>query len=153
MASPVEKAKRLRVEFDLAAESLGKALLPSALAVGDSLLPLLQRGADWMEQNQETVALVAKVAAGLFLFRGGLLALRLGFTLLGGPLVSAAVRFLTFRALLAGGVRPMQALFRLFGLSPRCAVFLPGRWARQAAPSAVLELLCFVRGACFPALL
>ena len=72
MASPVEKAKRLRVEFDLAAESLGKALLPSALAVGDSLLPLLQRGADWMEQNQETVALVAKVAAGLFLFRGGL---------------------------------------------------------------------------------
>lgn len=138
MASPVEKAKRLRVEFDLAAESLGKALLPSALAVGDSLLPLLQRGADWMEQNQETVALVAKVAAGLFLFRGGLLALRLGFTLLGGPLVSAAVRFLTFRALLAGGVRPMQALFRLFGLSPRAAGIFAG--ALGKAGSAVRGL-------------
>ena len=126
MASPVEQAKKLRVEFDLAAESLGKALLPSALAVGESLLPLLQRGAAWIEQNQETVAAVAKLAAGLFLFRGGLLALRLGFNLLGGPLVSAAVKFLTFRSMLAGGIRPMQALFRLFGMSPRAAALFAG---------------------------
>lgn len=146
MASPVEKAKRLRVEFNLAAESLGKALLPSALAVGDSLLPLLQRGADWMEQNQETVALVAKVAAGLFLFRGGLLALRLGFTLLGGPLVSAAVRFLTFRALLAGGVRPMQALFRLFGLSPRAAGTFAGALGKAGSAARGLGTLVLRAG-------
>ena len=126
MASPVEQAKRLRVEFDLAAESLGKALLPSALAVGESLLPLIQRGAAWIEQNQETVALVARVTAGLLAFRGGLLALRLGFTLLGGPLVSAAVKFLTFRSMLSAGVRPMQALLRLFGMSPRAAALLAG---------------------------
>ena len=126
MASPVEQAKKLRVEFDLAAESLGNALLPSALAVGESLLPLLQRGADWIEQNQETVVIIAKVAAGLFLFRGGLLALRLGFSLLGGPLVSATVKFLTFRSMLSAGVRPMQALFRLFGLSPRAAALFAG---------------------------
>lgn len=126
MATAVEQGKRLRVEFDLAAESLGNALLPSALAVGESLLPLLQRGAKWIEQNQETVAAVAKLAAGLFLFRGGLLAVRLGFNLLAGPLVSAAVKFLTFRSLLAGGVRPMQALFRMFGISPRAAALFSG---------------------------
>ncbi len=126
MATAVEQGKRLRVEFDLAAESLGNALLPSALAVGESLLPLLQRGAKWIEQNQETVVLAAKVAAGLLLFRGGLLAVRLGFNLLGGPLVSTAVKFLTFRSLLAGGVRPMQALFRLFGMSPRAAALFSG---------------------------
>ncbi len=126
MATAVEQGKRLRVEFDLAAESLGNALLPSALAVGESLLPLLQRGAKWIEQNQETVVLAAKVAAGLLLFRGGLLAVCLGFNLLGGPLVSTAVKFLTFRSLLAGGVRPMQALFRLFGMSPRAAAFFSG---------------------------
>ena len=138
MESPVEKAKRLRVEFDLATESLGKALLPAALGFADALVPMLQRGADWMEQNQETVALVAKVVAGLFLFRGGLLALRLGFALLGGPLVSAAVRFLTFRSLLAGGVRPMQAMLRLFGLSPRAAGLFAG--ALGKAGSAVRGL-------------
>lgn len=132
-ASPVEQAKRLRVEFDLAAESLGKALLPSALAVGQALVPLIQRGADWMEQNQETVLLVAKVAAGLLAFRGGLLALRLGFTLLGGPVVSAAVKFLTFRSLLAGGVGPMRALFRLFGMSPRMAGLLAGGLGRAGS--------------------
>lgn len=126
MATAVEQGKRLRVEFDLAAESLGNAFLPSALAVGESLLPLLQRGAKWIEQNQETVAAVAKLAAGLFLFRGGLLAVRLGFNLLAGPLVSAAVKFLTFRSLLAGGVRPMQALFRMFGMSPRAAALFSG---------------------------
>lgn len=126
MATAVEQGKRLRVEFDLAAESLGNALLPSALAVGESLLPLLQRGAKWIEQNQETVVLAAKVAAGLLLFRGGLLAVRLGFNLLAGPLVSTAVKFLTFRSLLAGGVRPMQALFRLFGMSPRAAALFSG---------------------------
>ena len=132
-ASPVEQAKRLRVEFDLAAESLGKALLPSALAVGQALVPLIQRGADWMEQNQETVVLVAKVAAGLLAFRGGLLALRLGFNLLGGPVVSAAVKFLTFRSLLAGGIGPMRALFRLFGMSPRMARFLAGGLGRAGS--------------------
>ena len=42
MASPVEKAKRMRIEFEAATEALGNALLPSALAVGESLLPLLQ---------------------------------------------------------------------------------------------------------------
>ena len=133
MESPVEKAKRLRVEFDLATESLGKALLPAALGFADALVPMLQRGADWMEQNQETVALVAKVVAGLFLFRGGLLALRLGFTLLGGPLVSAAVRFLTFRSILAGGVRPMQAMLRLFGLSPRAAGLFAGAMGKAGS--------------------
>ena len=126
MESPIEQAKRLRVEFDLATESLGKALLPSALGFAETLVPMLQRGADWIEQNQETVVLVAKVAAGLFLFRGGLLALRLGFSLVGGPLVSTAVKFLTFRTMLAGGVRPMQALLRLFGLSPRAAGLFAG---------------------------
>lgn len=126
MATAVEQGKRLRVAFDLAAESLGNALLPSALAVGESLLPLLQRGAAWIEQHQETVAAVAKLAAGLFLFRGGLLAVRLGFNLLGGPLVSAAVKFLTFRSMLSAGVRPMQALFRLFGMSPRAAALFAG---------------------------
>lgn len=126
MATAVEQGKRLRVEFDLAAESLGNALLPAAQAVGESLLPLLQRGAKWIGQNQETVVLVAKVASGLLLFRGGLLAVRLGFSVLGGPLVSAAVKFLTFRSLLAGGVRPMQALFRLFGMSPRAAALCSG---------------------------
>ena len=126
MATAVEQGKRLRVEFDLAAESLGKALLPSALAVGESLLPLIQRGAAWVEQNQETVTIIAKVTAGLFLFRGGLLALRLGFNLLGGPLVSAAVKFLTFRSMLSVGVRPMQALLRLFGMSPRAAALFSG---------------------------
>lgn len=138
MASPVEQAKRLRVEFDLAAESLGKALLPSALAVGESLLPLIQRGADWIEQNQETVALVAKVTAGLLAFRGGLLALRLGFTLLGGPLVSAAVKFLTFRSMLSAGVRPMQALLRLFGMSPRAAALLAGGLGKAGKAAAWL---------------
>ena len=126
MATAVEQAKRLRVTLDLAAESLGNALLPSALAVGESLLPLLQRGAAWIEQNQETVAAVAKLAAGLFLFRGGLLAVRLGFNLLGGPLASVAVKFLTFRSMLFAGVRPMQALFRLFSLSPRTAALFAG---------------------------
>lgn len=81
MASPVEQAKRLRVGFDLATESLGNALLPSALAVGESLLPLLQRGAKWIEQNQETVATIAKVAVGFLSFKAGLIALRLGFSL------------------------------------------------------------------------
>lgn len=132
-ASPVEQAKRLRVEFDLAAESLGKALLPSALAVERALVPLIQRGADWMEQNQETVVLVAKVAAGLLAFRGGLLALRLGFNLLGGPVVSAAVKFLTFRSLLAGGIGPIRALFRLFGMSPRMAGLLAGGLGRAGS--------------------
>ncbi|MGN0008174.1 MAG: phage tail tape measure protein [Desulfovibrionaceae bacterium] len=130
MATAVEQGKRLRVEFDLAAESLGNALLPSALAVGESLLPLLSRGANWIEQNQETVAAIAKLAAGLLLFRGGLLAVRLGFSLLGGPLVSAAVKFMTFRSLLAGGVRPTQALFRLFGMSPRAAALFAGGMGR-----------------------
>lgn len=138
MASPVEQAKRLRVEFDLAAESLGKALLPSALAVGESLLPLIQRGAAWIEQNQETVAIIAKVTAGLFLFRGGLLALRLGFNLLGGPLVSAAVKFLTFRSMLSAGVRPMQALFRLFGMSPRAASLFTGGLGKAGKAAAWL---------------
>ena len=138
MASPVEQAKRLRVEFDLAAESLGKALLPSALAVGESLLPLIQRGAAWIEQNQETVALVARVTAGLLAFRGGLLALRLGFTLLGGPLVSAAVKFLTFRSMLSAGVRPMQALLRLFGMSPRAASLLAGGLGKAGKAAAWL---------------
>lgn len=133
MASPLEQAKQLYIEFDLAAESLGKALLPSALAVGQALVPLIQRGADWMEQNQEAVLLVAKVAAGLLAFRGGLLALRLGFTLLGGPVVSAAVKFLTFRSLLAGGIGPMRALFRLFGMSPRMAGLLAGGLGRAGS--------------------
>ena len=35
MASPVEQAKSCAWKFDLAAESLGKALLPSALAWGN----------------------------------------------------------------------------------------------------------------------
>lgn len=137
-ATALEQAKRLRVEFDLAAESLGNALLPSALAVGQALLPLLQRGATWLEQNQETVIMVAKVTAGLFLFRGGLLALRLGFNLLGGPLVSAAVRFLTFRSLLTAGARPLSALLRLFGMSPRAATLFTGVLGRAASAAKVL---------------
>lgn len=138
MASPLEQAKQLYIEFDLAAESLGKALLPSALAVGQALVPLIQRGADWMEQNQETVLLVAKVAAGLLAFRGGLLALRLGFTLLGGPVVSAAVKFLTFRSLLAAGARPLSALLRLFGMSPRMAGLLAGGLGRAGGAARAL---------------
>lgn len=138
MASPLEQAKQLYIEFDLAAESLGKALLPSALAVGQALVPLIQRGADWMEQNQETVVLVAKVAAGLLAFRGGLLALRLGFTLLGGPVVSAAVKFLTFRSLLAAGARPLSALLRLFGMSPRMVGLFTGILGRAGSAARTL---------------
>ena len=137
-ATALEQAKRLRIEFDLAAESLGKALLPSALAVGQALLPLLQRGATWLEQNQETVVMVAKVAAGLLAFRGGLLALRLGFNLLGGPLVSAAVRFLAFRSLLAAGARPLSALLRLFGMTPRVAALFTGILGRAGSAARVL---------------
>lgn len=126
MASPVEQAKRLRVEFDLATESLGNALLPSALAVGESLLPLLQRGAKWIEQNQETVATIAKVAAGLLGFKAGLLALRLGFSLFLSPAASVVAKLVMFRSLTGAGLGPVRALLQAFGMAPKTATLFAG---------------------------
>lgn len=126
MASPVEQAKRLRVEFDLATESLGNALLPSALAVGESLLPLLQRGAKWIEQNQETVATIAKVAAGLLGFKAGLLALRLGFSLFLSPAASVVTKLVMFRSLTGAGLGPVRALLQAFGMAPKTAALFAG---------------------------
>lgn len=126
MASPVEQAKRLRVEFDLATESLGNALLPSALAVGESLLPLLQRGAKWIEQNQETVATIAKVAAGLLGFKAGILALRLGFSLFLSPAASVVTKLVMFRSLTGAGLGPVRALLQAFGMAPKTAALFAG---------------------------
>ena len=126
VASPVEQAKRLRVEFDLATESLGNALLPSALAVGESLLPLLQRGAKWIEQNQETVATIAKVAAGLLGFKAGILALRLGFSLFLSPAASVVAKLVMFRSLTGAGLGPVRALLQAFGMAPKTAALFAG---------------------------
>ncbi|WP_303236885.1 phage tail tape measure protein [uncultured Bilophila sp.] len=121
MASPVEKAKRMRIEFEAATEALGNALLPSALAVGESLLPLLQRGAKWIEQNQKTVITIAKVAAGFLGFKAGLIALRLGFSLFLSPAASVITKLVMFRSLTGAGLGPVRALFQAFGMAPKTA--------------------------------
>lgn len=126
MASPVEKAKRMRVELEAATESLGNALLPSVLAVGDSLLPLMRRGAAWIEQNQETVVTIAKVAAGFLGFKAGLLALRLGFSLFLSPATSVITKLVLFRSLTGAGLSPVRALFQVFGMAPKTAALLAG---------------------------
>lgn len=126
MASPVEKAKRMRVELEAATESLGNALLPSVLAVGDSLLPLMQRGAAWIEQNQETVVTVAKVTAGFLGFKAGLLALRLGFSLFLSPAASVITKLVMFRSLTGAGLGPVRALLQAFGMAPKTAALFAG---------------------------
>ncbi len=130
MASPVEKAKRMRIELEAATESLGNALLPSALAAGDSLLPLMRRGAAWIEQNQETVVTIAKIAAGLLGFKVGLLALRLGFSLFLSPAASVVTKLIMFRSLTGAGLGPVRALLQAFGMAPKMAALFAGGFGK-----------------------
>lgn len=119
MESPVERWKAMRVEAERLTESLGNALLPSALALGDTLLPMLSSLADWISANQELVVTLAKGAALVLGFRAGLLGLRLGFNLFISPLAGAGVKMLAFRTMTKAGLGPVQALLRIFGMSPK----------------------------------
>ncbi len=121
MESPVERWKAMRVEAERLTESLGNALLPSALALGDTLLPMLSSLADWISANQELVVTLAKGAALVLGFRAGLLGLRLGFNLFISPLAGAGVKMLAFRTMTKAGLGPVQALLRIFGMSPKAA--------------------------------
>lgn len=126
MQSPLEQWKAMRIEAERVSESLGNALLPAALAVGQSLLPILRSTAQWISENQELVVILAKGAALLLGFRMGLLALRLGFNLFASPLLAAGRGLLAFRALTGTGVGAAQALFRVLGMSPRAAAIFAG---------------------------
>ena len=130
MQSPLEQWKAMRIEAERVSESLGNALLPAALAVGQSLLPILRSTAQWISENQELVVILAKGAALLLGFRMGLLALRLGFNLLASPLLAAGRGLLAFRALTDTGVGAVQSLFRVLGMSPRAAAIFAGGLGR-----------------------
>lgn len=99
--------------------TIGSVVLPALNGLIDDLKPAIETVIDFAKANPELVATLFKVVAALFAFKAGSLAVRFGFNLLFGGLLSrygVVARFI-------GAFRLVNASIRLFQMGRSCLRF------------------------------
>ncbi|WII95767.1 phage tail tape measure protein [Moraxella haemolytica] len=99
--------------------TIGSVVLPALNGLIDDLKPAIETVIDFAKANPELVATLFKVVAALFAFKAGSLAVRFGFNLLFGGLLSGygvVARFI-------GAFRLVNASIRLFQMGRSCLRF------------------------------
>ncbi|WP_032116656.1 phage tail tape measure protein [Candidatus Arsenophonus nilaparvatae] len=86
LASPIEQMKKLGIASQELSLSIGESLSPAVLSLTQTVLPYLNAASGWVKTHPQLVSGIAKTVGALLLFKGGLLATRLAFNLLGSPI-------------------------------------------------------------------
>lgn len=78
--TPAQKFELLKQQMHNATEELGRGLLPGINNTLDAVSTLVQRGSDWVANNQETVSTIMNIVMylGIFLIAAGTLAAVIG---------------------------------------------------------------------------
>ncbi|HGA5503369.1 TPA: phage tail tape measure protein [Salmonella enterica subsp. enterica serovar Potsdam] len=92
------KGKRILISLKDISLSIGESLVPSLSGLADSVIPLLDRTALWVKQNQKLITVIAGVMAGALGFRMALVGVKLGLNILFSPLVSMYTGFVRLRS-------------------------------------------------------
>jgi len=132
--SPAEQLKRLRIQLQDMAISIGEALLPAALSLAQALTPIALGISQWAQANPELIRLLAGVVLGVTAFKLGALAVgwAVNFLVL-SPLnslglawQSLAARAAIGRAAMLAGAAPMQAVAASSGRAGAAVMRLGG---------------------------
>lgn len=84
---------------------LGKALVPTIEKAVRTVTPMIQSAAQWISENQELVAVIAKVAVGLTAFRIGTLSVKLAALTARKSVLTVARGILQMRANMLTGAK------------------------------------------------
>jgi TP901 family phage tail tape measure protein len=79
-STPAERFQVLKQQMHNVTEELGKGLLPAVNTGLEAMIGLVQKGSDWVANNQETVATIMKIVAilGVFLIVAGVVTATVG---------------------------------------------------------------------------
>nr|DAY63976.1 MAG TPA: tail tape measure [Caudoviricetes sp.] len=79
-STPAERFQVLKQQMHNVTEKLGKGLLPAVNTGLEAMIGLVQKGSDWVANNQETVATIMKIVAilGVFLIVAGVVTATVG---------------------------------------------------------------------------
>ena len=79
-STPAERFQILKQQMHNVTEELGKGLLPAVNTGLEAMIGLVQKGSDWVANNQETVATIMKIVAilGVFLIVAGVVTATVG---------------------------------------------------------------------------
>ena len=79
-STPAERFQVLKQQIHNVTEKLGKGLLPAVNTGLEAMIGLVQKGSDWVANNQETVATIMKIVAilGVFLIVAGVVTATVG---------------------------------------------------------------------------
>ena len=79
-STPAERFQVLKQQMHNVTEELGKGLLPAVNTGLEAMIGLVQKGPDWVANNQETVATIMKIVAilGVFLIVAGVVTATVG---------------------------------------------------------------------------
>lgn len=79
-STPAERFQVLKQQMHSVTEELGKGLLPAVNTGLEAMIGLVQKGSDWVANNQETVATIMKIVAilGVFLIVAGVVTATVG---------------------------------------------------------------------------
>ncbi|OZI14471.1 phage tail tape measure protein, partial [Sodalis-like symbiont of Philaenus spumarius] len=86
LESPIEQMKKLGIASQDLSLSLGDALKPAVGSLAATVLPYVRAANAWVKTHPQLISGIAKTVGGLLLFKGALLAVRLGLNLLGSPI-------------------------------------------------------------------
>ncbi|HAT1684418.1 TPA: phage tail tape measure protein [Klebsiella oxytoca] len=92
------KGKRILISLKDISLSIGESLVPSLSGLADSVIPILDKTALWVKQNQKLITVIAGVMAGALGFRMALVGVKLGLNILFSPLVSIYTGFVRLRS-------------------------------------------------------
>ena len=78
--TPAQKFQVLKQQMHNVTEELGQGLLPAVNTGLEAMIGLVQKGSDWVSNNQETVATIMRIVAilGVFLIVAGVVATTVG---------------------------------------------------------------------------
>ena len=79
-STPAERFQVLKQQMHNVTEELGKGLLPAVNTGLEAMIGMVQKGSDWVANNQETVATIMKIVAilGVFLIVAGVVTATVG---------------------------------------------------------------------------
>ena len=93
LESPIEKMKQLMVATNELGITLGEQLTPTIVGAADKMLPLITATGEWIKAHPHLVQGIAGVVAGLIVFKGFVVGLRLLINLIATPIVTVVRSF------------------------------------------------------------
>ncbi|EDS5484604.1 phage tail tape measure protein, partial [Salmonella enterica subsp. enterica] len=92
------KGKRILISLKDMSLTIGESLAPSLSGLADYIIPVLDKTAVWIAQNQKLITIIAGVMAGALGFRIVLVGIKLALNILFSPMVSLYTGFVRLRS-------------------------------------------------------